>query len=113
MSTQGIERGSIFKGNDHSAIVALTTWDAATGRYIALTGATVTARIASTPQGTALAGLGPLACVEAPAGTYSVTFPAASLASLTNDATIYQVIAVGTSAVLTTALLVRSARFVP
>lgn len=113
MSTQGIERGSIFKGNDHLASTAITAWDAIAGIYLPLQGASVTARIASTPQGTALAGLGPLACVEAPAGTYSVTFPAASLASLTNDATVYQVVAVGTSAVLSTPLLVRSARFVP
>lgn len=113
MSTQGIERGSLFKGNAYTAATALTAWDAVAGTYVPLQGASVTIRIAATPQGTALAGLGPLACVEAPGGTYSATFTAASIDTLTNDATVYQVVAVGTSAVLTTALLVRSARFVP
>jgi hypothetical protein len=113
MSTQGVERGSLFKGNAHTASTAITVFDAATGQYVPLQSASVTARISATPQGAALSGLGPLDCSEAPAGTYSATFDAASLAGLTDGATVYQVIAVGTSAVLTTPLLVRPARYVP
>lgn len=113
MSTQGIERGSLFKGNAHTAATALTAWDAVTGRYVPLQSASVTVRLSLTAQGSAIAGLGPLVCVEAPAGTYSATFPAASLAGLTDGDTVYQVVAVGLSAVLTTPLVVRPARYVP
>lgn len=113
MSTQGIERGSLFKGNAHTAITAVTVWNAATGTYVPLTGASVTARLALTPQGAAISGLGPVSCVESPSGTYSATFAAASLAGLTDDDTVYQVIAVGSSAVLTTPLVVRAARYIP
>jgi hypothetical protein len=113
MSTQGIERGSLFKGNAHTAATALTVWDALTGRYVPLQGASVTVRLSLTVQGSAIAGLGPLDCVEAPVGTYGATFAAASLAGLTDGDTVYQVVAVGASAVLTTPLVVRPARFVP
>lgn len=113
MSTQGIERGSLFKGNAHTAITALTVWHAASGKYIPLTGATVTARVALTPQGTAISGLGPVSCTEAPNGTYSATFAASAINTLTTDTTVYQVIAVGSDAVLSTPLLVRDARYIP
>lgn len=113
MSTQGIERGSLFKGNAHVASTALTAWDAAAGTYVPLAGASVTVRLALTPQGAAIAGLGPVACVEAPTGTYSATFAAADVAGLTDGDTVYQVVAVGSSAVLTTPLVVRPARYVP
>lgn len=113
MSTQGIERGSLFTGNAHTAITALTIWNAATGKYIPLTGASVTARMALTPQGTAISGLGPVSCTEAPSGTYSATFTAAAISTLTPDTTVYQVIAVGSDAVLSTPLLVRDARYIP
>jgi hypothetical protein len=113
MSTQGIERGSLFKGNAHTAITALTVWDAGIGTYVPLQGASVTARLSLTPQGAAIAGLGPLSCVEAPSGTYSATFAASAINTLTPGDTVYQVVAVGSSAVLSTPLLVRDARFIP
>lgn len=101
----------LYKGNNHTARAAITVFDAGTGNYIPLAGGSVTARIAATPQGAALAGLGPTACSEAPTGTYAATFAAADLASLTNGDTVYQVIAVGTSAVLTTPLMVQPERY--
>lgn len=113
MSTQGIERGSLFKGNSHTAITALSTWHASTGKYIPLVGATVTARLALSPQGAAISGLGPITCTEAPNGTYSATFAASAVNTLTTDTTVYQVIAVGTDAVLSTPLIVRDARYIP
>jgi hypothetical protein len=113
MSTQGIERGSLFLGNAHTARTVVTVFDVATGDYVPLQGASVTVRIAATPQGAAIAGLGPVDCTEAPAGTYAATFEASALAGLTVGHTVYQVIAVGSSAILSTPLVVRDARYVP
>jgi hypothetical protein len=113
MSTQIAERGSLFLNNAHTAITALTIWDAVQGRYVPLVGASVTVRIAGTPQGAAISGLGPVTCTEAPAGTYSGTFSATAVSTLTVGTTVYQVVAAGTEAVLSTPLLVRDARYIP
>lgn len=113
MSTQGIERGSLFKGNAHTAITALTVWDAVLGRYVPLVSANVTVRMATSPQGTAISGLGPLTCTQVPGGTYSATFAASAINTLTTDTTVYQVVAVGSDAVLSTPLIVRDARYIP
>lgn len=113
MSTQGVERGSLFKGNAHTAITALTVWDAVLGRYVPLVGASVTVRLSTTPQGSAISGLGPLPCTEVPGGTYSATFAASAIDTLITGETVYQVAAVGSVAVLSTPLVVRDARYIP
>jgi hypothetical protein len=107
------QRGSLYLNNAHTAITALTIWDAFSGTYAPLAGASVTVRISATPQGAAISGLGPVTCLEAPAGTYSGTFSAAAVTTLTAGDTVYQVVAVGTEAVLSTPMLVRDVRYLP